>query len=203
MKRWKRFEGYLTNGDWHVHTNYTDGSGSVSEMCEYAEKNKLQLIAFAEHVWKKPLYDFSDLVRDVEEARRKFPGLKILVGCETRILPDGDLDVSGDVLEQCDLVVASFHNFVPVKEDQINALKKVLENPEVDVWGHPATMLSNLSLSEDEMLEIINLCIKNNVLIEKNLHYGTPPEFLKLVERLGAKTVTSSDAHNVWDIRKI
>ncbi|UCD07310.1 MAG: hypothetical protein JSW41_05825 [Candidatus Aenigmatarchaeota archaeon] len=118
---------------------------------------------------------------------------------------NGDIDVSEDILKLCDVVIISFHGFPPVKEEQINALKKMLKNPEVDIWGHPATMLRNCELNRKEMEDIINLCIRNKVLIENNLcpKYETPPDFLKLAGKLGAKTVIGSDAHSVWGLRKM
>ncbi|MCK4496839.1 MAG: PHP domain-containing protein [Candidatus Aenigmarchaeota archaeon] len=205
MKKWERFEGFLTRGDWHVHTNYVEGENSVLEMCEQAEKNGLQLIAFTEHVRKELDYDFNTLVRDIEGARKKFPKLKILTGCEAKILVGGGIDVSDDVLELCDIVIASFHGFYHGKEEHVQALEKTLKNPEVDIWGHPATMFRNCELERKEMEDIIKLCMKNSVLIEKNLRpkYEPPPGFLELVEKTGAKTVISSDAHSVWELRKI
>jgi putative hydrolase len=205
MKRWERFEGFLTRGDWHVHTNYVEGENSVLEMCEQAEKNGLQLIAFTEHVRRELSYDFNNFVKEIGEARKKFPSLKILTGCEAKILVDGDIDVSDDVLKLCDVVIAGFHGFYHGKEEHMQALEKALKNPEVDIWGHPATMFRNCKLERKEMEDIIKLCIRNNVLIEKSLlpKYEPPPGFLELVEKIGAKTVIGSDAHSVWELRKI
>jgi len=182
-----------------------EGENSVLELCEQAEKNGLKLIAFTEHVRKELDYDFNDIVRDVEEARKRFQNLKILTGCEARVLLNGDIDVSDEVLKLCNVVVASFHWFPYHKKDYVKALKKMLKNPEVDIWGHPTTMLRNCELNRKETEDIINLCIENKVLIEKSLcpNYPTPPDFLELVEKLGAKIVISSDAHSTWELRKM
>jgi putative hydrolase len=203
MKKWEQFKGFLDNGDWHVHTDYVDCENSVLEMCERAEKNRLRLIAFTEHVRMEMDYDFNALLRDVEEARKRFPGLKILIGCEAKVLANGEIDVSEDVLKICDIVIASFHGFPPEKKKQTGALEKMLKNPDVDIWGHPGTLLNNCNMSKKEMESVIRLCIKNKVLIERSLKYGAPEEFINLVERLGAETVTGSDAHSLRDIRKI
>lgn len=204
-KKWERFQEFLGNGDWHTHTNYVEGENSVIEMCEQAEKNNLKLICFAEHVRRELSYNFRDFVNDIETARKRFPNLKILVGCEAKILVNGEIDVSDDVLKMCDIVIASFHGFPPEKDEQIRALRKALENPHVDAWGHPATFFRNFDLSRGEMENIINLCIQNRVLIENNLcpKYVPPREFTELVQKLGARTVIGSDAHSVWDMRKI
>jgi putative hydrolase len=205
MKRWERFSDFLENGDWHVHTDYTDGRNTVFEMCEQAGKNGLKLIGFAEHVRKKMNYDFSSLVNDVEKARGRFPGIRMFVGCEAKVLPGGNIDVSEDVLKMCEMVVASFHGFPPVKEEQMNALRKMLINPEVDIWGHPATFLRNCDLSRNEMKDIVGLCIRNKMLVEINTseRYRTPEGFMGILVELGARTVTSSDAHDIWELRKL
>ncbi len=203
MKKWERFEKFLTKGDWHVHTDYVDSEDSIVQLCAQAEKNDLQLIAFTEHVRKKMDYNFENLVSDVEKARKIFPNLKILIGCEAKVLLNGEIDVSDEILKLCDIVIASFHVFPPVKEEQTNALKRMLKNPHVDIWGHPGTLLSNCELSREEMKNIINLCIKNKVLIEISLKYAVTPDFIELVEKMNAKTVIGSDAHSVWELRKI
>lgn len=203
MKKWKRFEGFLEDGDCHVHTSHVDGENSVIEMCGQARKNGLRLIAFTEHVRKAMDYDFSTLLRDVEKARKRFPGLMVLVGCEAKVLPDGLIDAPEEVLKACDIVIASFHNFPPVKHEQTRALKAMLKNPEVDVWGHPGTFLNNCNLNRRETEEVIKLCKDNRVLIERSLKYENPENFLRLAKEMGARMVVGSDAHSVREVRKL
>lgn len=195
----------MDKGDWHLHTNHVEGENTILEMCEQAEKNGLHSVAFTEHVRKNIDYDFNDIVNDVEEARERFPSMKILIGCEAKILLGGDIDVNDSVLKLCDIVIASFHGFPPEKAEQMSALKTALKNPDVDIWGHPATIFRNFEVSNEEMENVIRLCIDNKVLIENSLcpKYPTPPDFLELVKKLGAETITSSDAHSIYEIRKI
>ena len=47
MKNWEKYSDHLETGDFHVHTNYTEGSNTVDEMCQQALKNNLTLICFA------------------------------------------------------------------------------------------------------------------------------------------------------------
>ncbi len=204
-RKWEKYQDLLNKGDWHVHTDYVEGENSILELCEQAEKNGLEIICFAEHVRKNLNYDFSSFTKDIENTRKRFPKMKILVGCETKILLNGEIDVSDEVLKMCDIVIASFHGFPPEKSEQIRALKRVVENPHVDIWGHPATLFRNFDLTKSEMENIINACIENKVLIERNLcpKYISSQEFTKLIEKSGAKTVTGSDAHSVWDLRKM
>lgn len=203
MKGWEKNRKYMGRADWHLHTSRLDGENTVDEMCEQALKNGLESVAFTEHVRKKLDYDFNTVVRDLERARKRFPGLRILTGCEAKILVDGDIDVSRDIIEECEIVIASFHGFPPERDQQIRALRTALRNPDVDIWGHPATLFSNLEATRDEMKGMIRSCIENRVLIEDSLKYPTPPEFIELANKMGAGIITNSDAHSIWDMRKI
>jgi histidinol phosphatase-like PHP family hydrolase len=58
-------------------------------------------------------------------------------------------------------------------------------------------------LDRREMEEIIQLCKNNRVLIERSLKYENPKDFLRLAEKMEAKTVVGSDAHSIWEIRKL
>ena len=63
MKRWEKYKEFLSLGDWHVHTSYTDGKNTVYELCRRARENRLRLIAFTEHVRRTLTYRFEDLVK--------------------------------------------------------------------------------------------------------------------------------------------
>jgi histidinol phosphatase-like PHP family hydrolase len=174
------------------------------EMCRQAEKNGLKLIAFTEHVRKSLSYDFGRLVKDAKNARKKFPKLRILVGCEAKVLDrEGRLDVSEDVLSKCDIVLATFHSFPHSNKRELeSALKNMLKNPGVDIWTHPITFFQKCPLCEKDVYEIIKLCIKNNVLVEDNIRprYKSP-RLIEVCRKMGAKIVIGSDAHGVEDLR--
>ncbi len=206
MKNWQKYSSFLGTGDFHVHADYADGSSSVMEMCGQAEMNGLKLICFSEHVRRKLSYEYSSLLMDIEKARQLFPGLVILPGCEAAVRDTrGSLDVSADVLEKAEIVIASFHDFPYGRAgDFLDALHGALSHPRVDIWGHPETFLRNVTLDRSDIEGIIRACVKRDVLIEDNLSpiHRTPPEFLKLARELGAHVVTNSDAHHVSDLKR-
>jgi histidinol phosphatase-like PHP family hydrolase len=207
MKNWERYRTYLGTGDFHVHTSYTEGLNSVFELCEQAIQNGLRLVCFAEHVRREISYSYDDLLRDIQEARRLYPGLKILSGCEAKVLNwSGSLDVSPEILKKAEIVIASFHSFPQgPKEDYVRALFGALRHPRVDIWGHPQTFLRNVNLTPPELQAIIRECKKRRVLIEDSLveTYRTPPGFLDMCKKLGATLVTDSDAHCKEDLKRI
>lgn len=195
----------LKYGDIHVHTNYTDGKNAVREYCQRAVQNNLEAIAFTEHVRKNLNYSFDNFLRDIENAKKEFPQLAVSSGCEAKVLSiQGELDAPQDILAQCDIVIGVFHSFKHRdKESYLVALRAMLRNPSVDIWGHPTlfTKKHNIILEEKELNEIIDVCIENDVLIERNLKHDVPDAyFTGLALKRGAKFIIGSDAHSVEEL---
>ena len=191
-------------GDWHLHTSYTDGVDTVDAYCRRAMSQGLKLLAFTEHVRKNMSYSYSDLLSDINRARKEF-NLKLLAGCEAKVLDtDGSLDAAEDVIKRCDIVTAVFHSFTKTdKESYLQALKAMLKNPYVHIWGHPTlfTRLNHIYLEEAEMDSIIELCIEKRILIERNLKHRLPDEgFIKLAINKGTQFVIGSDTHSASEL---
>lgn len=209
MKKWMKYEDYLMSGEWHIHTNYTDGKNSIQEYCKKAAKLGLPLIAFTEHVRKDLTYNFDDFAKEVESARKEYSDLIILTGCEAKVLEGGRLDVSQNVTKKCDVVLMAFHSFPNSKRKYLTGLKKALCNPRVDIWAHPSLSpistypnQNDLALSDEEFITALDLAKKNNVLIEINKKYKVPPQRLvKTAEKQGVKFVRGSDVHRIRDLR--
>jgi DNA polymerase (family 10)/putative hydrolase len=203
MKRWQAYREYLLGGDWQVHTTWSDGKSTIMEYCEEARNQGLRLIAFTEHVRRELRYDFGAYVREVEAARRLFPDLTILAGCEAKVInPQGELDASEDVLKSCDLVLGAFHSFAP-SERYLEALEAMLSNPWVDIWAHPTLFARKhgIHLNEQQEERLVRLCIENHVVIEFNGKYDLPPPSLReKVIALGGPYVYGSDAHSVAEL---
>ncbi len=203
MKRWQAYREELLRGDWQVHTTWSDGKSSVLDYCRAARRRGLRLIAFTDHVRREIGFDFEAYRREVEGARRLFPDLILLAGCEAKVLnPQGDLDAPWEVLEQCDLVLGAFHSFSPPGL-YLEALEGMLQNPWVDIWAHPTlyAQRQGLVLGGKKEEELVRFCLEREVLIEFNAKYHLPlPSFREKVYALGAPYVYGSDAHRVEEL---
>ena len=70
------------------------------------------------------------------------PDFILLVGCEVDILRDGSLDYSDELLDELDVVVASVHASHRLSAaDQTKRICAAMENPHIDLLGHPTGRL--------------------------------------------------------------
>lgn len=202
MKTWEKYREYLLKGEWHVHTEYTDGNNSVYECCQKAEDVGIPLIAFTEHVRKHMSYDFSNLLNDIDEARDAFE-LIILSGCEAKVLPNGELDVPDDILKEVDYPIFAYHSFPTNINIYLNSLNHVLSCKYVNAWAHPGMFLckTGLKISDNQLMDILDLLRSNRILLEINRKYGTPQtKWVDLAKMCGICLVRGSDVHDLESI---
>jgi DNA polymerase (family 10)/putative hydrolase len=205
MKPWKVNLQHPIYGDFHIHTTYTDGADTINSYCQRAKINKLTQIAFSEHVRKELSYNFNEYLSEIIAARNNYPDLTILAGCETKVIDSkGNLDIQESIVNSCDFVTAVFHSYIcSDKEKYLETLGAMLANPYVDIWGHPTLFAKKhcFSLNEDEILDIIEICVHSKILIEINIKYNLPDlEFLKIACKKGANFVIGSDAHSINEL---
>ena len=203
-KGWTKYSEYLLSGEWHVHTNYTDGQNTINEYCQRASALEIPLIVFGEHVRRELDYDFHAMSKEIDLARSKYPGLVILQGCEVKVLETGELDVSEEISSLCEIVLMAFHSFPKDIRRYYEALRIALANPKVDIWAHPGLFLkrNDFTLAVHQLEEIFEIAHQNNVLIEVNAKYNLPPkEWIDLSEDK-VKFVRGSDVHDLRDLKR-
>jgi DNA polymerase (family 10) len=107
---------------------------------------------------------------EINELNVRLAPFKIFKSIESDILNDGSLDYSNDVLNSFDLVIASIHSNLKMKEDKaMMRLIKAIENPFTSILGHPTgrLLLSRNGYPVDHK-RVIDACAANNVVIELN-----------------------------------
>lgn len=175
--------------DYHMHTTYSDGDSTIAEYVERARELGLEEIAITDHVWRS-----SDWVADyVEEVRAVADDtdLTVHVGLEAKVIDrEGSVDVAPEDADRVDFVMGVVHryrpNADPPHDDSCNYTPReatrherdltlaLLENPTVDVVGHPTRNYHKFHYDEDapeypdEYLE---------TMIEKADSVGKPLEY--------------------------
>ncbi len=137
-------------GDLHSHTTASDGSNSIEEMARAAMALGYQFLAITDHSKSQVIANGLSAERllkhvaAIHEVGKRLKGITLLAGCEVDILADGRLDFEDDILAELDIVVASPH--ISLKQDQEKAtdrLLRAIDNPFVNVIGHPTGRLIN------------------------------------------------------------
>jgi putative hydrolase len=192
--------------DYHVHCNYNDHSMpdlTIQNVLRRAKEIDLETLAFTEHVRKtsdwipKYLKEIESQVKNYQYGNNS--NLKVISGFEAKILADGSINCPEEYSKNY-FLIASFHNIYADKKIWINALKKAIENPYVNVIGHIAPE-PTFTLENSEVDALASLIVKNRKIVEINAKYSRPPrDWIATFNGRGVKFHLGSDAHSLQQI---
>ncbi|MCD6570417.1 MAG: DNA polymerase/3'-5' exonuclease PolX [Deltaproteobacteria bacterium] len=191
-------------GDFHIHSNYSDGVNSIKEIAEFAKGLGYEYIAITDHS-KSAKYanglDEKRLRKEMREIERvqEEVGIRIFRGTEVDILRDGSLDFDDNILQDLDIVIAAVHMFP--KQDLTDVILKACSNPHVDAIAHPTgRLISRRQGYKVNINEVIECAASTNTALEINCYYDRldlSDVNARRAKQSGAKIILSSDAHNL------
>ncbi|MFQ5838172.1 MAG: DNA polymerase/3'-5' exonuclease PolX [Thermoplasmata archaeon] len=193
-------------GDLHVHTNWTDGHGSLRDMVEAAKARGYEYVGISDH--SGSLYiaggmKEDDILRQMEEVRalrEQMKGIHVLHGAEVDIKDHGELDFSEDVLRELDYVIAAVHSKLKMTEAEMTErVLTAMENEQVDILAHPTCRLINERAPVAlDMPKVIESAVETDTALEIN-SYITRLDlnggYAKAAKEEGAKLVINTDSH--------
>ncbi len=195
-------------GDLHVHSNFSDGTNSLSEIAEEGIYKGYDYVAITDHSGALKIANGLSEERLLKETEiidkiNKEGEITILKGSEVEILKDGSLDFTNEVLKKLDLVLAAMHT--GFDEDSIAnniRVEKALSNENSNILAHPTgrlvSMRNGFSL---DMGALFELAKKNNVVLEVNVfpkRMDLSASLVKQAIRAGVKFFSvGTDSHNV------
>lgn len=129
--------------DTHTHTLASGHAYStMKEMAQEAKRRGLKALAITEHAPDMPGGPHAYHFHNLRVVPRDAYGIELLLGVELNIRnSSGEVDLSEKLLRQMDIAVASLH--IQCFSDELNrenvtrAYEQVMENPYVDIIGHP------------------------------------------------------------------
>ncbi len=138
-------------GDLHMHTTWSDGKLSLREMVAEAHQRGYRYIVITDHSQSATIANGLSVERllaqqaQVRQLNAAYgDSFHVLHGAEVDIKADGTLDYPDEVLAQLDFVVASLHVALTQSRAQITQrLLNALQNPHVDLIGHPSARYIN------------------------------------------------------------
>lgn len=135
-------------GDLHVHTDASDGNGTLAEMVAAARARKLSYIAITDHGKHLGIVhglDADRLARQgeaIDALNDSLHDITVLKGAEVDILEDGRLALPDTVLAKLDVVVIAIHGHFGLSEAKQTArVLRALDRPHVSILAHPSGRL--------------------------------------------------------------
>jgi DNA polymerase (family 10) len=197
-------------GDLHMHTTQTDGRCTIETMARAAAEAGLEYIAITDHSQSLAMANGLDEQRALAHAARiraldGISGVRVMAGIECDILPDGRMDLADDCLAALDLVIASVHSaFNQDKSQMTDRLLRAIENPHVDVIGHPTgRLILRRAPYPVDMEAVVRAAARHGVAIEINSQIDrldASDVHAKLARDHGVPLIISSDAHSLEEL---
>lgn len=198
-------------GDFHVHSNWSDGAHTIKEIAEYAQKIGYEYVAMCDHSQSLKVANGlseDDLKRKIDEIRElnlKMKNFTILAGTEVDIKSDGSLDYPDHLLKKLDLVIAAIHMGMKESKEQITKrIIAAMNNKFVHIIAHPTGRLINQREAyQIDMEKVFEEAVKTQTCLELNAF----PDRLDLndtncqkAKYLGVKIALGTDAHNKFQL---
>jgi DNA polymerase (family 10) len=192
-------------GDLHTHTNLTDGLASLEQMLETAAELRYAYYAVTDHAPNLYMQRMTDekMLAQRQELRAmqdRYPKMTLLHGTELNIDPEGNVDWDGDFLSAFDVTVASVHShFTQSKDEMTRRVIRAMENPYVNIIGHPTTRkIDQREPVEYDLDAIFAAAARTGTALEVN---GYPDrldlrdEHILWARRHGVKFAVDTDSH--------
>jgi DNA polymerase (family X) len=195
-------------GDLHTHTTMSDGHGTLEEMLDAAAARGYAYYAVTDHaaelltMHRTTKEGFLEQRARIAKLQKRYPKMAILHGVELNIYPDGRVDYPDEFLARFDITVASIHSHFNLDSDAMTKrLLTVMENPFVNIVGHPtARLIGKRPPVEFDMEAVCAAAAKTGTAMELN---GFPDrldlrdDHLRLARAAGATVSIDTDSHAV------
>lgn len=211
-------------GDFHTHTNYTHGKGTIEDSVKQAENLRLDALAICEHSYKSVYSikkgDLEKIKEDIDAIQKDYK-VKILWGIEANLISrSGDIDISDEEIEKLDLVVLGYHRFTKVGFVEFikfvlpNLLRKKPSKKQIErntmayinaMDKHRVSILAHLGYGGCvvDYERLAKEAKKREIYIELNgKRINFNKEDIKKMVATGVKFIINSDAHHPLDVGK-
>lgn len=202
------------NGDFHVHSTWSDGSDTIRDLVQYAKNHGFSFIGIADHSQSLKVAsglserDIGRKLKEIEEINETLPTFRVFAGTECDIKADGSLDYSNKILEKFDFVYAAVHSrFKMTKHEMTKRIINALENEYVTILAHPlCRLIGRREPVELDMNKVIDVARDTDTYLEINAfpdRLDLPDSYIPLATEKGVRFVLGTDAHSIDHLRYI
>ncbi len=208
---------YKLTFDYHTHTTYSDGKGTMEESVKAAVERGLKALAITDHGPGHLFYGvkrdkFPEMKEEIARLRERYPQIDLYFGVEANIRYVGNyVDITEEEAKIYDFVIAGYHygttkgycirNYLyqngflfrgeELREKNTDMVVKAIENNKIKILTHPG------SKGPFDIKRIAAACAKHGVWMEISTHHShLTVEEIRISAMEGADFVISSDAHH-------
>ncbi|RKD30115.1 PHP domain-containing protein [Thermohalobacter berrensis] len=214
-------------GDFHTHTVYSHGKGTIRQNVESARKKGLKEIAICDHGPSHMGFgvkreNLKRMREEVDRLNSIYNDIKILLGVEANIISyEGDIDVDDDIMKYLDILLVGFH-FGAKPASISDALKlygmnyagKIIPSIGKTARYYNTQALVNAinrynidlithpgAKVDIDTRKLAKAAAKRKTALEINASHGQlTVEYIKIAMKEDVKFIISSDAHRPEDV---
>jgi DNA polymerase (family 10) len=194
-------------GDFHVHTNASDGSTDISEMVRAAKDMGYKYICITDHSKSSAIANglssrqLANQIKQIHKLNEKIKGITIFSGTEVDILADGLLDFDNKLLADLDFVIAAIHSGLASPREKVTTRTlKAMDNPYVNCIAHPTGRLIGQREPMDiDIAAVIKHAAQTNTALEVNANpwrLDLKDVHCKMAAEAKVTLAIGTDAHN-------
>jgi len=195
-------------GDFHVHTDASDGNCGASELAKAARDLGYKFICVTDHSKSSAIANglsakrLADQIQEIHKLNEKLKGITVLAGTEVDILADSSLDFDDKLLADLDFVIASIHSGLGGPREKVTTRTlKAMDNPYVNCIAHPtARLIGQREPMDIDMTAVIKHAAQTHTALEINAHpyrLDLKDVHCKMAIEAGVKLAIGTDAHSI------
>lgn len=211
--------------DYHTHTVFSHGTGTVEQNAQAALAQGLTTLAITDHgprhLFGMRAGRLSAYWKEIDRVAKKYPSLRLLCGAELNILNNrGATDLPLSRRDYFDILLLGWHEaIVPtprgmlpwamaVARDRAHLVSKTVLRRNTDAVLFALDKLSPFALVHPgrsrpvETERLARECAARGVLLELNASSHTPRGDIPQMAAAGARFIASSDAHSPREVGK-
>lgn len=202
--------------DYHTHTIYSHGKGTIEENVKVAISKGIRTIGISDHGYKHLAYgiklkDIQKMRDEIDALNEKYKDIKILLGMECNILDEkGNIDINDLIANKVDYIMAGYHfastptNIISAinhcdnylfkteksKERNTLGLINAIKNNDIFILTHPGDK-GNIYIED-----VAKVAKEFDTRLEINSSHGFLNEDqIEKIKNIGNKFIIGSDAH--------
>lgn len=204
--------------DYHTHTLYSDGKGTIEQNVISAISKNLDIVGISDHGHKHMGFGvkyhlFEKMRYEVDLMNEKYQSIKVLLGVECNILDDkGNIDLDDKIMKYFDYIMAGYHfgcrptNWIRGSRNHINnytklfnkyelkyntdALINAMKNNDIFILTHPGDK------GDVNIIDVAHAAVETGTLMEINSHHkNLSLDQLLAIKHIDVKYVIGSDSH--------